>query len=174
MVAQLLEAIAREFSDLSLVHAVQLSVRFVIAAILGGLLGWEREKAGKPAGMRTHILVAVGAAAFVAIPQQSGFDTAAQSRILQGLVTGIGFLGAGCIMKDDPHGHIKGLTTAAGIWLTAGVGVAAGMGRDASAVLLGAFGYFTLSALGSLERRLFPPGVASSVGSPPDEPDPRS
>ncbi len=152
MFEQVFRAITQEFSDLSLVHATQLAIRLTVAALMGGLLGWERERAGKAAGLRTHILVATGAAAFVAIPQQSGFDPNELSRILQGLITGIGFLGAGCIMKGDGAGQVKGLTTAAGIWLTAGVGVAAGMGRDMSALLLGGFGYFTLSSMGRWEK----------------------
>jgi putative Mg2+ transporter-C (MgtC) family protein len=69
-------------------------------------------------------------------------------------VAGVGFLGAGCIIKGDREAQVQGLTTAAGIWLTSGVGVAAGMGREASAVLLGLFGWFTLSGLGRWERRV--------------------
>jgi putative Mg2+ transporter-C (MgtC) family protein len=143
---QVVRTVAAEFSDLSAPQAAQLAVRFLIAGLLGAVLGREREHAGKPAGVRTHILVSLGAAAFVAIPQQAGVDSDGVSRIVQGLVAGIGFLGAGCIMKGD-GGHVQGLTTAAGIWLTAGVGVAAGLGREASAVLLGAFGWFTLAVL---------------------------
>ena len=140
-------AVAAEFSDLSAVHAVQLAVRLVVAGVIGGLLGWQRSHAGKAAGMRTHILVAVGSAAFVAVPVQAGMHHEGVSRILQGLVTGIGFLGAGCIIKREGEDQILGLTTAAGLWFTGGVGVAAGMGRELSALLLGAVGYFTLSTL---------------------------
>jgi putative Mg2+ transporter-C (MgtC) family protein len=70
------------------------------------------------------------------------------TRILQGLVAGIGFLGAGCIWKDDTEGRVEGLTTAAGLWLTAAVGAAAGMGREVSALLVGAAGLFALGVLG--------------------------
>ena len=79
--------------------------------------------------------MALGAALFVYIPQQSGVSDADLTRVLQGLATGIGFLGAGTIIKGNNEESIKGLTTAAGIWLTAAIGIAAGMGREATAVL---------------------------------------
>jgi putative Mg2+ transporter-C (MgtC) family protein len=142
------EAVAAEFSDLSAPQAAALAVRLTVAALLGALLGWEREKRGKAAGLRTHMLVAVGSAAFVAVPQQAGYGPDGISRVVQGLVAGIGFLGAGCILKSEADGQVTGLTTAAGVWLTAAVGVAAGAGREASAVLVGLFGWFTLSVLG--------------------------
>jgi putative Mg2+ transporter-C (MgtC) family protein len=145
--------VAAEFSDLSLVHAAQLAVRLLIAAAVGGVLGWQRLHAGKAAGLRTHILVAVGAAALVAVPEQAGMGLDGISRIIQGVVTGIGFLGAGSILKADSEDRVRGLTTAAGIWLTAGVGVVAGMGREASALLLGVVAYFTLSTLARWEHK---------------------
>jgi putative Mg2+ transporter-C (MgtC) family protein len=135
-------------------QAVQLAVRLLVAGLIGGLLGWERERAGKAAGLRTHILVAVGTAAMVAVPIQAGVGSDPVSRLLQGLITGIGFLGAGCILKLEDRGTIRGLTTAAGIWLTAAVGIAAGMGRELSALLIGAVGWFTLSVLGRWEARM--------------------
>jgi putative Mg2+ transporter-C (MgtC) family protein len=140
-------AVGAEFSDLSAVQAAQLAVRLVVAGVIGGFLGWQRGHVGKAAGLRTHVLVAVGSAAFVAVPVQAGMASDGVSRILQGLVTGIGFLGAGCILKRDNEGNVLGLTTAAGLWFTAGVGVAAGMGREVSALILGVVGYFTLSTL---------------------------
>jgi putative Mg2+ transporter-C (MgtC) family protein len=81
------------------------------------------------------MLVALGAAFFVMIPYQAGMPLADLSRVLQGVITGMGFLGAGTILKRPEEEHIEGLTTAAGLWLTAAVGCAAGMGREASAVL---------------------------------------
>jgi len=147
----ILDGVMTEFSDLSAVQAAQLAVRLLIAATLGGILGRDRERAGKAAGVRTHILVAVGAAAFIAVPQQSGATPADVTRVLQGLVAGIGFLGVGCIWKDDTNGRVEGLTTAAGLWLTASVGAAAGMGRELSALLIGLVGLFALSILGRTE-----------------------
>jgi putative Mg2+ transporter-C (MgtC) family protein len=111
----IIDGVAAEFSDLSAAQAARLAVRLLTAAALGGLIGRDRERAGKAAGVRTHLLVAVGAAAFVAVPQQAGASPGEVTRVLQGLVAGIGFLGAGCIWKDDTEGRVEGLTTAAGL-----------------------------------------------------------
>ena len=125
-----------DFSDLPGPAAVtKLVVRLLLAALLGGLVGVQRERVGKAAGLRTHMLVAVGSAFFVLIPDQAGMQLADLSRVLQGILTGIGFLGAGTILKRTEQEQIQGLTTAAGLWLTAAVGIAAGMGREASAIL---------------------------------------
>ena len=130
------DTVASEFSDISDVEqATRMFVRLLLAAVLGGLLGIEREQHGKDAGVRTHMLVAMGAALFVLVAQQAGIAPADNSRVLQGVIAGIGFLGAGTILKGDAEGQVKGLTTAAGIWLTAAIGVAAGLGREATAVL---------------------------------------
>jgi putative Mg2+ transporter-C (MgtC) family protein len=125
-----------EFSDIPDVAQVTLIiVRLLVAVALGGLLGWERELRGKAAGVRTHMLVAAGAALFVLIPQQAGASLADMSRVMQGLIAGVGFLGAGAIILGNQQVSTRGLTTAAGIWLTAAIGVAAGFGREATAVL---------------------------------------
>lgn len=128
--------IQADFSDLpGVAQVTQMTVRLLLAAFCGGLLGFERERSGKEAGLRTHMLVALGAAFFVLIPQQAGVSPSDMSRVLQGIITGIGFIGAGTILKLNDREEVRGLTTAAGIWLTAAVGIAAGMGREASAVL---------------------------------------
>lgn len=125
-----------EFSDIPDVTQLTLiTVRLLVAVALGGLLGWERALRGKAAGVRTHMLVAAGAALFVLIPQQAGASLADLSRVMQGLIAGVGFLGAGAIILGNHQVSTKGLTTAAGIWLTAAIGVAAGIGREATAVL---------------------------------------
>lgn len=129
-------AVQSEFSDIPDVAQLTLiTVRLLVAVALGGLLGWERELRGKAAGVRTHMLVAAGAALFVLIPQQAGASLADISRVMQGLIAGVGFLGAGAIILGNQQVSTKGLTTAAGIWLTAAIGVAAGIGREATAVL---------------------------------------
>lgn len=134
--AQMTATVASEFSDLAdVTEATRIAVRLVVAGVLGGILGWEREHAGKSAGVRTHMLVAMGAALFVLVTEQSDIDKAGMSRVLQGIVAGVGFLGAGTILKRDSEHQVHGLTTAAGIWLTAAIGVAAGLGREATAVL---------------------------------------
>ncbi|MDB5309248.1 MAG: methyltransferase [Gemmataceae bacterium] len=160
-VAEVAREVAGEFADLSLPQAAVLTTRLLVAGFLGVALGWERERAHKSAGRRTHILVAVGSAAFVAVTQQAGLGTDAVSRVVQGLLAGIGFLGAGCIVKSGTEGHVVGLTTAAGIWMTAAVGVAAGLGRETSAVVIGLLGWFTLAVLGRWEKQ----GQAGPNGS---------
>ena len=126
----------QEFADLPDAAGVtRITLRLLISAILGGMLGFEREQKGKAAGLRTHMLVALGAALFVLIPQQAGVSDADLTRVMQGLIAGVGFLGAGAIIKGNGEEEIKGLTTAAGIWLTAAIGMAAGLGREATAVL---------------------------------------
>ena len=104
-------------------------VRVVVAAALGGFLGAERERAGKAAGLRTHMLVALGAALFVLFPAEAGMNIGDLSRVIQGVATGIGFIGAGTILKRADNEEIQGLTTAASIWLTAAIGMAVGAGR---------------------------------------------
>ncbi|MBK7950476.1 MAG: MgtC/SapB family protein [Deltaproteobacteria bacterium] len=106
-----------------------------MAAVLGGLLGLQRERARKSAGVRTHMLVAMGAALFVLVPQQGGMALADMSRVVQGVIAGIGFLGAGAILKNQAEASIVGLTTAAGVWMTAAIGIACGLGRESTAVL---------------------------------------
>ena len=125
-----------EFSDVpDATQATRIVLRLLVAAALGGLLGYERERQGKSAGLRTHMLVAIGAALFVLIPQQSGASTADLTRVLQGLTAGVGFLGAGAIIVGNREVETRGLTTAASIWVTASIGAAAGMGRESTAVL---------------------------------------
>jgi putative Mg2+ transporter-C (MgtC) family protein len=135
---QVWQTLQAEFADIGDARQLtQMTVRLLIAAVLGGILGFEREHKGKAAGVRTHMLVALGAALFVLVPQMSGSQADAMSRVVQGVIAGIGFLGAGTILKgkEDEEGHVKGLTTAAGLWMTAAIGVAAGMGRESTAVL---------------------------------------
>jgi putative Mg2+ transporter-C (MgtC) family protein len=128
--------IAAEFSDISDVeHLTRLVVRLGLAALLGGLLGLQRERAGKEAGIRTHMLVAAGSALVVFVPLQAGMDAEGLSRVLQGLLAGVGFLCAGSILKLPTEEHVRGLTTAAGIWMTSAIGMAAGLGREVTAVV---------------------------------------
>jgi putative Mg2+ transporter-C (MgtC) family protein len=125
-----------EFSDLNdTADVTQVVVRLGLALLLGGILGFEREMAGRDAGLRTHMLVAVGSALFVLVPLQAGFSQENMSRVIQGLVSGIGFLGAGAIIKLSAEREVRGLTTAASLWVSAAVGMAAGLGREATAIL---------------------------------------
>lgn len=145
--------VAADFQDLpDAAEALRMSVRLMLAAVLGGLLGFDRERAGKSAGLRTHMLVSLGAALFVLIPQQAGMLDADISRVIQGTVAGVGFLGAGSIVKKSREEDVEGLTTAAGIWLTAAVGIAAGLGREVSAILGAVLAFLILSTLARLSR----------------------
>jgi len=103
-------------------------LRVFAAVLLGAVVGIERERAGKPAGLRTHMLVSLGTAIVVIAGQDAGMSLDGLSRVIQGIVTGIGFIGAGTILKLNEQREIQGLTTAAGLWMTAAIGVAAGLG----------------------------------------------
>lgn len=128
--------LAEEFSSLpDAAEVTRVMVRLLLAALLGGIVGYEREHKGKAAGLRTHMLVAMGAALFVLVPERGGMDIADMSRVIQGVVAGVGFLGAGAIIKRHSEEQVQGLTTAAGIWMTAAIGVACGLGREAVALL---------------------------------------
>ncbi len=105
---------------------VEAILRLLLAAVLGGIIGYQREKAGKEAGLRTHILISVGSALFTVVSIY-GFAGSDPSRIAAGVVTGIGFLGAGVILHRT-GGAVIGLTTAATMWAVAGIGLSAGAG----------------------------------------------
>ena len=129
----------------------QAIIRLLAAMILGSIIGVQRERIGKPAGLRTHILVAMGSALFVLGSTADEMTMDGLSRVIQGIATGIGFIGAGAILKLLDQREIEGLTTAAGIWMTAAVGVAAGMGRIGIAFLSVILGWIVLSVLGRIE-----------------------
>ena len=130
------KSVQADFADVKDVAKVtQLVLRMLLATLLGSFLGYQRERQGKEAGLRTHMLVALGSTFFVLIPLQAGMPLGDLSRVLQGLIAGIGFLVAGAILKQQDPQQIYGLTTAAGLWLTASVGIAVGLGRETSAIL---------------------------------------
>ena len=108
---------------------LEMTLRFLLAAALGAAIGYQRERAGKAAGIRTHILVSSGAALFTLVSIY-GFSGAVVdiSRVAAGVVVGIGFIGAGVILRGQRQREVAGLTTAATIWITAAVGLAAGTG----------------------------------------------
>jgi putative Mg2+ transporter-C (MgtC) family protein len=152
MVSMILEELIGGFPDGQ--GMVRVIIRLVIAMLLGAVVGVQRERTGKPAGVRTHMLVAMGGALFVLAPMEFGMNADGLSRVIQGLVTGIGFLGAGAILKLSEEREIAGLTTAAGIWMTAAVGVAVGLGRFGLAVVSIILTWITLSLVGKLEHRM--------------------
>jgi putative Mg2+ transporter-C (MgtC) family protein len=132
---------------------VRVALRLMSAAVLGGLIGAEREWIGKAAGLRTHMLVALGAALFVLAPLEAGVSEGDVGRIVQGIAAGIGFIGAGTILKRADRDQIEGLTTAASIWLTAGIGVAVALGLWWIAAICAMCAWVILFVLGLLERR---------------------
>jgi len=130
-------------------------IRLIASVLLGAAIGLQRERAGKPAGIRTHILATLGTTVFVLACMGYGMTSDGLSRVIQGIVTGIGFLGAGAILKLDEKHDIKGLTTAASIWISAAIGVAVGLGGLGLALLGTLLTLITLAILGSMEARLF-------------------
>jgi putative Mg2+ transporter-C (MgtC) family protein len=141
-----------EFADLSdPTQLTRLIVRLFVAVVLAACVGYEREIRGKTAGLRTHMLVALGVALIIIASQQAGITPADMSRVLQGIFAGIGFLGAGAILKHSDQERVTGLTTAASIWATAAIATAAGLGREATAVVATLFTVAILSVLLRLE-----------------------
>ena len=133
---------------------LRVSVRLSVAAILGGLIGAEREYVGKAAGLRTHMTVALGSAAFVLVILENGGNSEAIARAVQGVAAGIGFIGAGTILKRNAEEDIQGLTTAATIWLTAAVGLAAGAGLGWLAVVSVGCAWLILTIMSGVARWL--------------------
>jgi putative Mg2+ transporter-C (MgtC) family protein len=136
---------------------LHLLARLLIACIFGGLIGWEREARGQSAGFRTHIMVALGAAGFTLMAlEYFGFDEhgariyEGPAHIVAAIVGGVGFLGAGAILQS--RGEIKGLTTAAGLWVVAAVGIAAGTGLYALSLMLTLFAAATLRLARRFEK----------------------
>ncbi|MFG0330847.1 MAG: MgtC/SapB family protein [Phycisphaerales bacterium] len=137
----------------------ELAFRLGTATLLGAVLGWDRERRRVPAGLRTHMMVSLGAAGFaimcyelLEVATRQDWHGIDPTRILQAIVGGVGFLGAGTIMHAGQRIH--GVTTASGIWVVAAVGLAAGMGHIHLAVLLTGFGFFTLTVMRFLETHL--------------------
>src|ERR1700733_3829112 len=135
-------------------HLVRVSLRLLVALIVGGLVGLQRELTHKPAGLRTHMLLALGTALIVVTADEAGMSKSDLSRVLQGLVTGIGFLGGGAILKLTAEHEIHGLTPAAGIWLTAAASAAAGLGQLSLAIVGVCLGLLVLAAFVKVEKRL--------------------
>jgi len=147
--------------------------RLAVAAALGGVIGWEREGAGRTAGLRTHMLVALGSAAFIIIGleiAEIAAGTASASidatRVLSGLVGGVGFLGAGAII--EARGKVRGLTTAAGIWLCAALGAAAGAALYQIAVLSAGVGLAVLVLMAGVKRFIHEHDGADEAAGAPD------
>lgn len=123
-------------ADLPDAHSlVRVTLRLLFALLFSAAIGWQRESVGKAAGLRTHMLVGLGSALFVAALGEAGATAGDLTRVTQGVATGIGFIGGGVILKLESEKRVKGLTTAATVWLTAAVGIAAGVGRLGAAMV---------------------------------------
>jgi putative Mg2+ transporter-C (MgtC) family protein len=148
----LLRDVAGEIPNLEFV--ARAGLRLAISAVLGAIIGIQREQTGKAAGLRTHMLVAMGATLFVLVPLEAGMAVADVSRVIQGIAAGIGFIGGGAILKLSAEREVRGLTTAAGIWMTAAAGVAVGLGHAAIATLAMAMAWVILAVVGRVEARV--------------------
>jgi putative Mg2+ transporter-C (MgtC) family protein len=130
-------------------------IRLSVATLVGCAIGLNRELYGKPAGMRTHGLVALGAALItLASLDLAGKDPSAVLRTIQGIMAGIGFLGAGVILRDDSTHSVHGLTTAASIWVVAALGIACGAGQWAISTIAAALTLILLILGEKLEEKL--------------------
>jgi putative Mg2+ transporter-C (MgtC) family protein len=129
-------------------------IRLIAASLLGAVVGFQRERAGKPAGLRTHMLVSLGTTIFILACSAVGMSLDGLSRVTQGIVTGIGFIGAGSILKLSEERDIQGLTTAAGIWMTAAIGVAVGFGSLGLALLSTVFALVILALASLMEEHV--------------------
>jgi putative Mg2+ transporter-C (MgtC) family protein len=135
--------------------------RLFAAVIAGGVVGWEREKQDKPAGLRTHMLVALGAATFMVAAEQMASDGVAAGdhvrldplRVLAAVIGGVGFLGAGTIIQS--RGTVRGITTAASLWICASLGATCGIAHYRLAIVAGLFALLVLWIFGRLERGFF-------------------
>ncbi len=135
--------------------ALQVVVRLMIAAILGGSIGLERLLKKKPAGLRTQMLVCMGSALVLIVARLDGIPLNEIARIISGILTGIGFLGGGVILKLTHEREIRGVTTAASIWTTAAIGIAVGLGEIWIAVVSAIVVWLILFVLGYLETHVW-------------------
>lgn len=145
---------------MSSVGLADAAVRLVAASLLGAAIGYNRERIGKPAGLRTHMMVTLGAAFFVLLGVELMMEYSARvpgsqldpTRVLQGVVGGIGFLGAGSIIHS--RGSVQGVTTAASVWVTGAIGAGCGLGFYTLALIGTGLALTTLYLVGQVEKRL--------------------
>src|SRR5882757_8157756 len=133
---------------------IRVTIRLLAALAVGTAIGLQRELTHKTAGLRTHMLVALGTAVFVVGAAEAGMQAESLTRIIQGIATGIGFLGGGAILKLTDKREVHGLTTAAGIWMTAAASAAAGLGQITVVVLSTGLGLVVLVVFRRLEKQL--------------------
>ncbi len=149
-----------------------LGARIGVAVLAGLVIGWDRQRTGKPAGMRTHMLVSLGSCLLVLVPLSMGAGAEAVTRVIQGVAAGVGFLGGGEIIhlrRDDQHEKIKGLTSAAAMWLTASLGIIAACGLWRTTLLALAAALTILILVKPLEMVLFPRRPPGAGAGTPDQ-----
>jgi putative Mg2+ transporter-C (MgtC) family protein len=137
---------------------VETALRMVAAVVLGGAIGFNRDVHGKPTGIRAHALVSLGAAILMIAgsgPHIGGAHTDAMSRVIQGIIAGIGFLGAGVILRGARGMHVYHLVTASSLWVTTGIGVLCGLGAYLFALIATVLVLLVLSAGLALDRWLY-------------------
>lgn len=153
----------------SISHFLTIALRLATATFFGGLIGLQRQRQHKSAGLRTHMLVALGSALFILIPlEMDGMAAREISRVIQGVATGIGFLGGGAIIKFSDSHMVKGLTSAAAIWLTAGLGMTVALGQIWTSILIVLLAWFVLAGMGKAERYQLLGGKARKKHASPD------
>jgi len=124
----------------------------LVALLLAGFIGAQRERAGKAAGLRTHMLVALGACVLVIACRHGGMGKAEISRVIQGIAAGVGFIGGGTILKLSDREQVRGLTTATSIWLTTALGVVVGLGNVALAFVAACLALLVLTVFRFVEE----------------------
>ena len=163
MLENIVETVRQEFSDLADASDVtRLLLRILLAVGLAAAIGYEREVRGSTAGLRTHMVLALGVALIIVAAQNSGMDPEDVSRVIQGVFAGIGFLGAGAIIKQHSD-QVRGLTTAASLWTTAAVATACGLGSELTAIVATVIALVILSVLLRIERRAVKPDRADKA-----------
>ncbi|MBC7087560.1 MAG: MgtC/SapB family protein [Tissierellales bacterium] len=133
-----------------MINNIEIIVRLVLSAFLGGLIGMEREASNRPAGFRTHILVSIGSTLMMLVSINGASGGSDPTRIAAQVVSGIGFLGAGTILRDG--NRVKGLTTAASLWVCAGIGLAIGQGFYFAGIATSIISFLSLLYLGKFEK----------------------
>ena len=145
------------------------ALRFAAAVLVGGSIGLNRDLRGKPAGVRTHALVCLGSAVLTVVAGTAA-DAAAVSRVMQGIITGIGFIGAGVILHRKGGKTVRGLTTAATIWIVATLGIACGVADWVPVGLGSGFTLLVLIVGGPVERMFHRVVDAPPPGPPAEQP----
>lgn len=140
-----------------MIQELEVVFRLIMSAVIGGFIGMEREANNRPAGLRTHVLVTLGAT-LIMILSMYGFDglpggSGDPARLAAQVVSGIGFLGAGTILRTE--NKVSGLTTAASLWVSGGIGLAIGSGFYVGGIATAIIVFFTLRSLGLVEKRFF-------------------